>query len=171
MPLIDQLSLEDIIAPTSVSMWPPAIGWWLLLIIVATLLFFAITYYRSYRKKWGYRIEALNLLEVTMNNWKEKKLNDELAIQHLLTVLKRTAVTAYSKKDKKNTKNIETLYGEKWLRVLKRQASNINYSQELDEIICAAQYQKKSEFSPPIVYKFCKQWIRQHQTQWQGVPD
>jgi len=169
MPPIDQLPLEDIITPAGVSVWPLAIGWWLLLLIASALVFFAITYYRAYRKKWGYRVEALQLLELTINNWKEKTINDELAIKELLTILKRTAISAYSEKNKNGTKNLEALYGKEWLQLLQRQAPNIKSSLEIDEIISASQYQKKSDCSPLILYKFCKEWIHQHQIQWQGV--
>ena len=56
------LPIEDIHLPTDVSPWPPAIGWWLLVLIAALLVWGTRVAFKKYRKKWGYRREALRLL-------------------------------------------------------------------------------------------------------------
>lgn len=157
------LPLEDIITPDTVSAWPPALGWWIVLLLVMGLFIFTFFYYQRYQQKWGYRKEALRLLDNIMDEWKTKKLSNEIVTQELLALLKRTAITAYP------TNKIEKAYGEQWLNILKTQAPSLAMDKSIDELILSSQYQKDDRIKPQILVQFCQNWIRQHQGNWQGV--
>lgn len=92
----DPLSqLRDIHLPDPVSWWPPAPGWWILAIIVLTTLFFLSRWLIKRRANNCYRREAiqqLNGIATATNNLESSNLEK---CQALLTLLRRTAKTAY----------------------------------------------------------------------------
>ncbi|MGH1438682.1 MAG: DUF4381 domain-containing protein [Cellvibrionaceae bacterium] len=154
------LPLEDIITPSGVASWPPAIGWWLVIFLALGIIVFCIIFYRRYQKKWSYRKEALNLLNEKINQWQEKDLNDDAILKQLVNILKRTSISAYP------SKKIESLHGKNWLDILRIQAPQVAFPQELTDYISDTQYQKEKKIDPIQLHDFCKNWIRQHDTQW-----
>lgn len=156
--LQDQLlSLEDIITPQGVSLWPLAIAWWLLIVASIVVVVGLIIFYRRYKKKWGYRQEALGLLKAYRSNPE----NSNIAIQYL-ECLKRTAITAYPNQD------IDSLYGETWLSFLNQQTPKPLFNQEIEKFICNAQYKKKFTIENEHLYKAIEGWIKYHSTNHQA---
>jgi len=162
-PAANSLPLEDIITPSGVAIWPPAIGWWLVAFFVLGLLVFFIISYRRYQKKWGYRKDALSLLDNSISEWQRKKLSDEKVLKELINILKRTSISAYP------LKKIESLYGNSWLTVLRSQAPQVEFPKDIVDYISGIQYQKKNQTDPVQLYAFCKDWIQLHDTQWHGI--
>jgi len=154
------LALEDIITPVVINSWPPAIGWWVGCFVISGLIVFTIFHFFRHQKKWGYRKEALTLLNSTMMAWQDKKINDEKIMQDLVSILKRTAISAYPQK------NIESLYGQHWLKVLHIQAPEVEVKKEVARFISASQYQVNNNLKPSCLHEFCKEWICKHETQW-----
>ena len=145
------LSLEDIITPEGVSLWPLTIAWWLLIVVSIVAVVGLIIFYRRYQKKWGYRQEALNLLKAHKNNLN----NSDIAIKYL-ECLKRTAISAYPNQD------IDSLYGDAWLSFLNRQTPKPLFNSELADFIRQAQYKKIFNLENEHLYKAIERWIKQH---------
>ncbi|MFY8272852.1 DUF4381 domain-containing protein [Pseudoalteromonas sp. SSDWG2] len=53
--------LEDVIAPTEVSAWPPGPAWWLLAVLLIALVIALIVYLRARHKHLGAKREAMQL--------------------------------------------------------------------------------------------------------------
>lgn len=157
------LPLEDIIVPDGVSAWPPALGWWLLGILCIIAVATGIFFYRRYQKKWGYRKQALVLVDNLFMQWQHKKLNDSEICQQLLQTLKRTALSAYP------NHSVNSLYGKEWVDRLIKQAPTVDCTHRVKTMICSSQYQRKITLHPEILYQFCQEWIRQHHAHWQGA--
>ncbi len=155
------LPIEDIITPESVDVWPLAIGWWLLLALsIALIIGFFITR-QKYKKKWEYRKQALALLEKGFKEWEVKKSTTEETCQNLLTLLKRTAMTAYP------DQNISSLHGEAWLTFLNSRTPSPLFNKALQDIICTQQYQRQITADISLLKSTCEQWIKQHSSQWE----
>jgi hypothetical protein len=161
------LALEDIITPQGVSSWPPAPGWWISIVIVLVIALVLAIFYRRYQKKWGYRREALALLE----EYKKSPNTTETAIKYL-ECLKRTAMSAYP------NKAIDSLYGSAWFTFLNQQTPEPLFEAELESIICTTQYQKAFHLLDDKLYKAIEMWIKLHSVHYstknhqssQGVP-
>ncbi len=154
------LPIEDIITPESVDFWPLAIGWWLLLILSFIVMVGLFLIYKKHKKKWGYRKQALYLLEQTFKKWKAKKSSNEDTCHELLTLLKRTAITAYP------DQSISSLHGEAWLDLLNSQTPSPLFDKAMRNVIRTQQYQKKVNVDINTLKNICEQWIKQHKSQW-----
>jgi hypothetical protein len=153
------LALEDIIPPASVNFWPPAIGWWLLLTLAIFCLVFSVIFVRRYQKKWGYRKCSLRLLDNIYNEWRQQALDDTQVGNALLTILKRTALTAYPQHH-----NIAAMQGKMWVDFLNCQVSKNLFDSNLKQFICEQQYQLSANVDIDYLYHQCAQWIKQHGT-------
>jgi hypothetical protein len=170
-----ELPLADIITPNSIALWPPAIGWWLLLLLVLIALTYLIIAIKKYKKKWGYRKQALALLENDYQNWQNLKsnsndlaLNEKASIaESMMTVLKRTAMTAYPKEQ------VGTLYGKDWLDFLISRADTQKLKQPLTDnlklTLSDGHYQQDWDYDLDSLYSFCCQWVKTHKTSNQKV--
>ncbi len=163
LPTTQPLPLEDIITPNAIDAWPPAIGWWLLAVLTIGLFTFGLFLYHHHQKKWGYRKEGLKLLNRYLEEWKSNQLSTELCCQHFLATLKRSALTAYPHAP------VGSLYGNKWLELLQKQAPKVACAKSIQELICYGQYQKSASLAAEQLYHYCYQWIRQHNRQWYGA--
>ena len=153
------LPLVDIILPEPISLWPLAIGWWFLLFLaVLTIIVLIISIYK-HQKKWGYRKESLALLKHYYQQWQQTQ-NSSQACQAMLTVLKRTAITAYPQQA------IDALYGADWVKILNQQIKG-SIDHTLSQAICEQQYSPLSEIDIEQVYLHCRQWVKQHHRQFQ----
>jgi hypothetical protein len=153
------LALEDIITPQGVSLWPFAIGWWIFIIIICITVIFSIIFYRRYTKKWGYRREALALLK----EYKKDSSDTDTAIKYL-ECLKRTAISAYP------NKAIDSLYGRAWFNFLNQQTPKPLFESELENFICATQYQKTFNLKNDKLYIAIEAWIKQHSIHYSTKP-
>ncbi len=145
------LSLEDIITPQGVSLWPLTIAWWLLIVMCIVVVFALIVFYRRHQKKWAYRQEALSLLKA----YKKNNNNTDIAIKYL-ECLKRTAISAYPNQD------IDSLYGDAWLNFLNQQTPKPLFNGELADFILHAQYKKKVTVENEYLCKAVECWIKYH---------
>ncbi|MGH1469912.1 MAG: DUF4381 domain-containing protein [Cellvibrionaceae bacterium] len=103
--------LKDIQLPEPIGIWPPAPGWWILAFVCIGLAGFITWKYLHYKKQQQYRKIAIKFLESEKSELvKHKDLKRYL--QNISTILRRTALTAYS------NQGIEPLQGEEWLKFL-----------------------------------------------------
>ena len=150
-----QLPLEDIILPTAVSIWPLAWGWWFVFVITVILIVALFLLIKRHRKKWGYRKVALTLLKKEYQQW-QKNHHSQQSCQTMLTILKRTAITAFPQE------KVNSLYGQAWVDFLNKQVKQpINAT--LSQAICEMQYQPAANTDIQLIYKYCKLWIKTHQ--------
>ncbi len=159
------IPLKDIYLPESVSWWPPAIGWWLLLFLLIFLCWASYTAIKRYRKKWGYRNNALQLLNSTYKNWQtsgnDLKDTNKNIIESMAIILKRTAITAYP------TIEVSSLFGESWLQFINKQTKTPYFDNKLKNLLLSQQYQATNsttieKASIDHFYKACQQWIKNH---------
>jgi hypothetical protein len=153
------LALEDIITPQGVSLWPFAIGWWISIIMIFITTVIVIIFYRHYKKKWGYRLEALALLK----EYKQSTNNTDIAIKYL-ECLKRTAISAYP------NNAIDSLYGSAWFNFLNEQTPKPLFEPELEKFICATQYQKTVDLKNDKLCMAIEAWIKQHSVHYSTRP-
>ncbi|MGH1485942.1 MAG: DUF4381 domain-containing protein [Cellvibrionaceae bacterium] len=154
------LPLDDIITPQTISLWPLAPAWWIFLIAIITTIFISFLLFKRYIKKWAYRKEALALTKQYHKQWKASNNHSEFC-QHLLTTLKRTAMTAYP------SQSIETLYGKQWIELLNNQVKK-PFDETLTHTICYGQYQKELiDTELDKLYQQCQYWINQHSVSFQ----
>ena len=155
------LPLHDIITPTTVSSWPPAIGWWLLLLFIVVLLIAAIFYYRLYKRKWSYRKLALKALKAIIQ--KDHSKYDKNITAALLTIVKRTSMTIYP------DSHTSTLEGSAFLSSINQAMEKIFFSEYTITNIDNALYsQKNIDFDIQKFYQECCLWIKQHPMQLQS---
>ena len=152
MNMPEELILEDIITPSSIDIWPPAIGWWLLLITLIILIIASILFIKRYRKKWGYRNNALTLLKAEYKQWQLTN-DDQQCLMGMSAIVKRTAITAYP------LAKAQSLHGKKWADFLNQQCKTINFSDDL----FINSYQKSGDINIDDLYKAYKNWIKNHQ--------
>jgi len=159
------IPLKDIYLPESVSWWPPAIGWWILLLLLIILGWASYTAIHRYREKWGYRNNALQLLNSTYTNWKisgnDQKDIDKNIIESMAIILKRTAITAYP------TTEVSSLFGEQWLEFINKQTKTPCFDSKIKNLLLFQQYQATNstiidEVCIDNFYKACQQWIKNH---------
>lgn len=156
-----ELPIADIHLPDAISAWPPAIGWWLLAFILIASIAALFFFYKKYRKKWGYRKAALNLL----TQYREHTIDNSHAVIH---VLKRVAISAYPNHD------IHSLHGDAWIMFLNRHTKQNLFTPEIAEVFVSLQYQKADRGDEvhirhhAALHHACKRWISTHNTQYQA---
>ena len=148
------LPLADIIVPKGVSIWPLALGWWLVLAMLIAIVIGLLITYKQYRKKWGYRREALRLLK----NYQQTLQDQSIAIKYL-ECLKRTAISAYP------TQNIQALHGQAWVDFLNMQTPTPLFNEQLAHFICNIQYQQIICVDKNLLHTAVIGWIKKHYTQ------
>ena len=159
----NELSIRDIHLPDSLHWWPPAIGWWLLAILLIASLVGLFLLIKRYRKKWGYRNVALALLKKDYKHWRQqnattKSTASQEALQQMLRVLKRTAITAYPKAD------AASLHGQPWVDFLNQQTNSDYFQQQCSDILLNQQYQASANIDITAFYHACRAWVKHHHT-------
>jgi hypothetical protein len=136
-------NLRDIVEPTPVSWWPPAVGWWILSVIVAAVgIVIALRAWRRWQAN-AYRREALRELQSATN-----------AVE-IAAILKRTALCAFPRA------TIASLSGEAWSDWLRQTAGQevpATVAETLEHGIYAETNRK--EFAD--LASFVDLWIRHH---------
>ncbi|WP_462157706.1 DUF4381 domain-containing protein [Pseudoalteromonas sp. GB56] len=115
--------LEDVIAPTEVSAWPPGPAWWLVAVLLLGILITLIIIWRQRKQHLAAKREAISHAAETM---------DALALHQLL---KRLCKHYYGDQ-------VSALTGKKWAQVLS-QLSAMRFSE--DELL--AIYRDKADHS------------------------
>ncbi|MBX2807541.1 MAG: DUF4381 domain-containing protein [Cellvibrionaceae bacterium] len=154
------LPLADIIHPQAVSLWPLAPGWWLLLLLLLICVFLGIYAYKRHRQKWGYRREALRQLQhchQQLSKPEQTPLTTD-TVAAMATVLKRTAITAYSHTDNKPT----ALYGDAWHQFLNQHTQRPYFTDELGAYFQQQLYRGEVNVDADDFYRACHHWIKHH---------
>ncbi|MFT6791804.1 MAG: hypothetical protein ACJA04_001017 [Cellvibrionaceae bacterium] len=154
------LGLEDIITPSSVSGWPPAIGWWMLLCFTIVIVVVSTLAIKRYRRKWIYRKQALALLKKAYQKW-QREHNTPRACQAFAAILKQTALSAY---DSSGDLPIASLKGDDWIELLNRQVGFVAFTEEQQKAITRYQYQKNIDTDITALYRSIRLWINKHRT-------
>ena len=149
------VELEDIVLPGNAAWWPLPLGWWLVMLILLGILSIAVISYRHYRRN-QYRRVALQLLQQALNDWQQHQ-DTSLAITTMLSLLKRTAVTAYGR-------DSGALSGNRWLAFLKQQISASQFDQQFEQLVLTEQYQTQPQADIPTLYQQCCHWVKRHRS-------
>lgn len=152
--------LNDVIAPSHVSWWPPAPGWWLLFTILllgtAALIRFVLKYWQKRR----YRRQAIRELQ------KLKSQAQHTATSHvnqsILELLKRCAFSAYPD----SQSQIASLYGRQWLEWLQASCPKSleldGALQNIDEIYYGAKSESEAKQLQNALLTLAEVWIKNH---------
>lgn len=116
--------LNDIQLPDPIGWWPMAFAWWILLLSVFSILIGIIWHTVDTRRRHHYRRQAQQEITQIMRADTPAQQKIELINQ----VLKRTAITAYNRRD------VAQLSAKSWLDFLKSKASYIEQPANLLDI-------------------------------------
>lgn len=154
--------LHDIVAPPPVPLWPPAPGWYyvlaLLLVLILVLGFRMFAHWQRNR----YRREALAEL-----HQEQLRLADPAsrtaALAAMSVLLKRTAITAYSRPA------VAALTGREWFAFLDRTGGTTAFSTIVGAKLAAATYDPADiadlgHGEATLVADAVSHWIKHHQS-------
>ena len=165
----DPLSqLRDIHLPDPVSWWPPAPGWWILAVIVVTTLFFLSRWLIKRRANNCYRREAIqqfNGIVTNTNSLEPSDLepNNLEKCQALLTLLRRTAKTAYPQL------SLESEVTAPMLARLNHCCKQTVFDDSLQKSLGQLLYQATPNISDDLLQQLqqgTEQWIKKHKTKY-----
>lgn len=156
-------NLHDIIVPDPLPLWPPAPGWlWLLGILAAILMVALLRGLLRYQRN-RYRREALAELRRLQTLGPEPQAinaaQQRQALAQLSILLKRTALTAYSRAE------VAELTGPAWFAFLDERGGT-RFSEGLGETLEQATYgaasasQAAAQRDP--LFSEVRQWILHH---------
>ena len=123
-------NLHDIVLAQPVSWWPLAPGWYVLAFVIATL---ALVFAWRARRRWlarRYRRQALDELRAIQND----SLEPAAAAANLMTLLKRTALSAYPRQQ------VAGLSGEDWWSFLDQCTGGDQFRKQLGPATSALVY-------------------------------
>lgn len=147
--------LRDIHAPGMIEVWPPAPGWWMLAALGVLLLIAGLTWLFRYWRANRYRREAMRELTQLFEHW--QKSEDDLAyLESLQTLLKRTALTSFTRED------VAGLTGEAWVQFLDRTTGSQDFSIGEAEALIDGTYRPDISVNIESLHQVAKGWIRQH---------
>ncbi len=130
-------SIKDIVEPSPISWMPQTWGWALLgLILLAALLIVLLKWMQRYRAN-AYRREALSMLAEIDHRLRDRRTGPQ-AIADLTSLLKRTALSAWPRKD------VADLSGAKWAAFLAIQMPN-ETSQSLEKLVNDFEYRNRDD--------------------------
>jgi hypothetical protein len=154
--------LHDVIVPPPAPWWPPAPGWyWLGLVLLAWAIYLAARAFIHWQRNL-YRRQALA-------EWRRQSrlLADEktrpAALANLATLLKRAALSAYSRPQ------VASLTGAAWLAFLDRTAGMHEFSSDAGSLLERAAYGVVSPKDVDAaraneVAALVRRWITTHRT-------
>lgn len=141
---LDQL--REIVEPTAVSWWPPAIGWWgLLLVLLIAGGLYAYRWYRDWIEN-AYRRAAL------------KELGSANTAADISKLLKRTALAGFPRHD------IAALYGDAWCSWLQH-TSSVTLSDSIRQSLYRGVFADQHAVATKELREFAAGWIRRHRAE------
>tara|TARA_Y100001970_G_C14095387_1_gene782371 strand:- start:306 stop:791 length:486 start_codon:yes stop_codon:yes gene_type:complete len=144
--------LKDIHIPQAISYWPPAPGWWILLgLNFLIIIFLGLFFLRRY-KRFKLKKEALKILEDIQNNF-EKNNNDTESLKRLSILIRRIALTFYSREE------IASLQGLDWLNFLDKSGKTEDFSKGLGVIFGEEIYKKNNKIHSQSLFLIVRKWI------------
>ena len=154
-------NLNDIVLPEIAGWWPLASGWYyligLLLIILVWLIYTSI-------KRWTndrYRRTALHQLQLLAQDL-DKAGKRESALRQIPILLKRTALTAYPRRQ------LASLTGKRWHDFLNSKVSTPSFTESSCNLLDNISYSvgnldTVNEEATSELLKACKHWLKHHQ--------
>lgn len=149
--LVDLLGqLRGLTAPPPVSMFPATWAWAIAALVLAALLALAAVAWLRHRRGTAYRRAALAELRAL-----EPALTagDAGALARLATLLRRTALAAYPRRD------VAALTGAEWLAFLARTGADFGPA---GPALAAAPYRAPPPFDGAALAEAARRWIRTH---------
>jgi hypothetical protein len=143
-------NLRDIVVPSPVSWWPPAVGWWLLagaLCIAGAVVLVGLLRQRRHN---AYRRIAL------------RELAAASALPQVAEILKRTALVAGPRNE------IAGLSGERWCRWLRRETGK-PVPESVQKCLGRDVFRDEDSCDLNRVKAFVAEWIERHRRH--GEPD
>lgn len=160
----DPLSqLRDIHLPDPISWWPPAPGWWILAVIVVTTLFFLSRWLIKCRANNCYRREAIQQFNGIVTNTNSLEPCNLGKCQALLTLLRRTAKTAYPQL------SLESELTAPMLARLNHCCKQTVFDDSLQKSLGQLLYQATPNISDDLLQQLqqgTEQWIKKHKTKY-----
>lgn len=146
--LLDPLSqLKDVMLPPDPAFWPPAIGWWLLLIgtiaaLAGMVYLVRLLYWRMHRMSLVKEVDAL------------VDLQPQLAIAQLSVLMRRIALTRYSRSE------VAGLCGYEWLEFLDTSGETDQFTRGPGEALASAPYSGRVPDQISPLFDVCRNWIK-----------
>jgi len=138
-------NLRDIIVPSPVPWWPPAVGWWFVLaLLAAASMVIGVRAWRAWRAN-AYRRAALRELRLASR------------VGEIAGILKRTALCAYPRTD------IASLSGMAWCRWLEN-VSGRAVPETARDALTRGVYHRPSVAVADELRVFVKEWIQHHRS-------
>jgi len=154
-------NLNDIVLPEAAGWWPLAIGWYFLLGFL--LIFLAWFVYTSLQRriKNQYRRTALHQLQLLALDINRAE-NRELALRQIPILLKRTALTAYPRKQ------LASLAGKRWHEFLNSKVGTPSFTESCCDSLDSISYsvgnlENVTAEAASELLKACKHWLKHHQ--------
>ena len=147
------LQLREVHTPNPIS-WELAMGWWFVIIIViAAVMIAAVQTYRTYKKR-RYRFYALRQLKGIYKQYQEQP---DLYLKHFMALLKRVALTAYSRSD------VASLSGKKWLEFLDKSSKTNRFTRGDGKVLSDELYRPQPNINIKNLHQLGEYWIKKHQ--------
>jgi hypothetical protein len=143
--------MHGLVIPEPVAWLPATPGWWIVLGWLLAILFLAAWQVVKRSRRNRYRREALAELKAIEA---ESGIDTAQAAQRIATVLKRTAMVAYPRRD------VAGLYGAEWARFLTESTGNDRQVADAAEALAAAAYRPDAD--PSALSRPARRWIRLH---------
>jgi len=154
-------NLNDIVLPEAAGWWPLAIGWYFLFGLSLILLVWFIYTSIQRRIKNQYRRTALHQLQLLALdiNRAEKR---EFALRQIPILLKRTALTAYPRKQ------LASLAGRRWHEFLNSKVSTPSFNESCCNSLDSISYSvgnldNVTTEEASELLQACEHWLKHHQ--------
>ncbi len=148
--------MHDVIAPTPIGVWPPAIGWWVLFLLILSICTITIYLLVNFIRNRKYRRFALNEISLIESN---SGYSEQEKILRTLHVLKRAVFTAYP--NARTT--LAGIYGAQWIKQLNACAGKTIFDEQIESSVEAQLYAPTPHaFDTAKFITASKRWVRQH---------
>lgn len=143
------LPLRPMQLPDAVSWWPMAPGWWLLIVLSMAIVFALIWWVR--RRLADPRRFALAELESIQQRFQQDE-DKTVLINHCNQLLKRTALTLFSRQD------VAALSGADWLAFLLNNSRGCQ--PQAMQCLADGLYRPHSDYDTTALISACRQWLK-----------
>ncbi len=149
------IDLGPIYEPASVAFQFETPGWYILGSIIGALLLMGLFASAKTYLKNAYRREAVKMIHSLTKQFQTQK--DAACIQEVMIILKRVAITSYSRK------KVANLHGLQWLTFLDSKAKKVSFS-KYHETVAKALYQNQITNQKEVLELFTlsTKWIKSH---------
>ncbi len=148
--------MHDVITPTPIGLWPPAIGWWILFLLIVSICITVAYLLVTFIQKRKYRKLALKEISFIASN---ANLSEQEKILRALHILKRVFFTAYP-----NSRATSAgIHGAQLIKLLNACAGKTIFDEQIENGIESTLYAPTSHTLDALTFlALSKRWIRQH---------